>query len=47
MVVGIFGNVKQVSVYFALAKDANGNLFDGSKASYELKFTKDQIPPAN
>ena len=46
VIVGIFGNVKDVSVYFALAKDADGVLFDGSKASYELNFTKDQIPPA-
>jgi len=44
--VGIFGNVKKVSVYIALPKDSKGNLFDGSKASYELKFTKDQLPPA-
>jgi hypothetical protein len=44
--VGIFGNVKKVSVYIALPKDSKGALFDGSKASYELKFTKDQLPPA-
>ncbi len=44
--VGIFGNVNKVSVYIALPKDSKGNLFDGSKASYELKFTKAQLPPA-
>ncbi len=44
--VGIFGNVSKVSVYIALPKDSKGTLFDGSKASYELKFTKEQLPPA-
>ena len=44
--VGIFGNVKKVSVYFAVPKDDQGELFDGSKHSYQLTFTKDQIPPA-
>jgi hypothetical protein len=44
--VGIFGNIKKVSVYIALPTDSKGALFDGSKASYELKFTKDQLPPA-
>ncbi len=44
--VGIFGNVKKVSVYIALPKDGKDTLFDGSKASYALKFTKDQLPPA-
>ncbi len=46
VLVGIFGNVKEVSVYFATAKDDKGELFDGSKHNYEIKFTKDQIPPA-
>ena len=46
VMVGIFGNVKKVSVYFATAKDDKGELFDGSKHSYELTFTKEQIPPA-
>ena len=44
--VGIFGNVKKVSVYFAVPKDDKGELFDGSKHSYQLTFTADQIPPA-
>jgi hypothetical protein len=44
--VGIFGNVKKVSVYFASSKDDKGELFDGSKHNYEITFTKDQIPPA-
>jgi hypothetical protein len=46
VLVGIFGNVKEVSVYFAMPKDEKGELFDGSKHSYEITFTKDQIPPA-
>ena len=44
--VGIFGNVKEVSVYFATAKDDKGELFDGSKHNYTITFTADQIPPA-
>jgi hypothetical protein len=43
--VGIFGNVKKVSVYFAVAKDDRGELFDGSKHNYTISFTADQIPP--
>jgi hypothetical protein len=46
VMVGIFGNVKKVSVYFAVAKDDQGELFDGSKHNYTVTFTADQIPPA-
>jgi hypothetical protein len=46
VMVGIFGDVKKVSVYFAVPKDDQGALFDGSKHSYSLTFTADQIPPA-
>jgi hypothetical protein len=46
ILMGIFGNVKKVSVYFSVPKDAQGELLDGSKHSYSLKFTADQIPPA-
>jgi hypothetical protein len=46
VMVGIFGNVKKVSVYFAVPKDDQGELFDGSKHTYALTFTADQIPPA-
>lgn len=46
VMVGLFGNVKKVSVYFAVPKDDQGELFDGSKHNYSLKFTADQIPPA-
>ena len=44
--VGIFGNVKKVSVYIASAKDDKGELFDGSKHDYEITFKKEEIPPA-
>jgi hypothetical protein len=46
VMVGIFGNVKQVSVYFATAKDDKGELLDGSKHDYTITFAADQIPPA-
>ena len=42
--VGIFGNWGRISTYFAVPKDEQGVLLDGSKFSYTLKFTKDQIP---
>jgi hypothetical protein len=44
--VGLFGNTKDVSVYFAIPKDAKGKLLDASKNSYSITFTADQIPPA-
>ena len=43
---GIFGNWEKVSVYFSVGTDDQGELFDGSKHSYQLKFTADQMPPA-
>jgi hypothetical protein len=46
VLVGIFGNVKKVSVYFATAKDDKGELFDGSKHNYEMTFAGDALPPA-
>ena len=46
VMVGIFGNVNKVSVYFATAKDDKGELFDGSKHSYAITFAADHIPPA-
>jgi hypothetical protein len=42
---GIFGNTPTVSVYLSMPSDANGELLDGGKKSYTLKFTKEQIPP--
>jgi hypothetical protein len=44
--VGIFGNVKEVSVYFATSKDDKGEIFDGSKHSYTMTFDGDKLPPA-
>ncbi len=46
VMVGIFGNVKKVSVYFAVADDDQGELFDGSEHNYAVTFSADQIPPA-
>ena len=45
VMMGIFGNVKAVSVYFSVPKDEKGVIFDGSKHNYEITFTADQIPP--
>jgi hypothetical protein len=44
--VGLFGNTKDVSVYFAIPKDSKGELLDASKNNYSITFTADQIPPA-
>jgi hypothetical protein len=46
VMVGIFGNVKEVSVYFAVPKDDKGELLDGSKHDYSMTFAADNIPPA-
>jgi hypothetical protein len=46
VMVGIFGNVKKVSVYFAASADETGELFDGSKHNYSITFSSAQIPPA-
>jgi hypothetical protein len=42
--VGIFGNWGKISTYFAVPKDEQGELLDGSKHNYTLTFTKSQIP---
>jgi hypothetical protein len=44
---GIFGNVKEVSVYLSMPTDADGKPLDGSKTSYTLTFTKEQMPPVD
>jgi hypothetical protein len=44
-VVGIFGNVKAQSVYFATANDDDGVLFDGGKYSYSVTFAAGRLPP--
>ncbi len=46
VMVGIFGNVKRVSVYFAVSNDDRGELLDGGKHDYEVTFAADEIPPA-
>ena len=43
--VGAFGNWKSISIYFAVPKDDQGELFDGSKHNYSVRFAEDQIPP--
>ena len=43
--VGIFGNVKAQSVYFATSGDDHGVLFDGSKYRYTVTFAADALPP--
>jgi hypothetical protein len=44
---GIFGNVKEVSVYLSMPADADGKPLDGSTSAYTLTFTKEQIPPVD
>jgi len=46
VMVGMFGNVEKVSVYFAVPADDQGEAFDGSKHNYAITFAADQIPPA-
>jgi hypothetical protein len=43
--VGIFGNVKEQSVYFATSSDDQGVLFDGGKYSYSVTFSAEALPP--
>ncbi len=44
---GIFGNVKEVSVYLSMPADADGTPLDGSKSTYTLTFTREQMPPVD
>lgn len=44
---GIFGNVKEVSVYLSMPADADGTPLDGGKSTYTLTFTRDQMPPVD
>lgn len=44
---GIFGNVKEVSVYLSMPADADGKPLDGSKSTYTLTFTREQMPPVD
>ena len=43
--VGIFGNWESISVYFSVMSDAQDEFLDGSKHSYTVRFSEDQIPP--
>ncbi|MGB5136414.1 MAG: DUF1214 domain-containing protein [Prochlorococcaceae cyanobacterium] len=44
---GIFGNVKEVSVYLSMPADVDGKPLDGSKSTYTLTFTREQMPPVD
>lgn len=45
--VGIFGNTTDQAVYFTEPNDANGNITDGSKASYTVTFDAGKLPPVD
>ena len=45
VLVGIFGNWKSISVYYALLRDENGEPLDGSAQNYVLVLPADQVPP--
>ncbi len=47
VLVGIFGNWKSVSVYYAILADAEGNPLDGSQHEYQLTLPGDQVPPVD
>jgi hypothetical protein len=42
---GIFGNSAEEALYPIAAKEANGELLDGSKHNYTLTFPQGQLPP--
>ncbi|MCP9847655.1 DUF1254 domain-containing protein [Synechococcus sp. Lug-A] len=44
---GIFGNVKEVSVYLSMPADAEGTPLDGGRSTYTLSFTREQMPPVD
>jgi len=44
---GIFGNSTDEAVYPFVAKEANGELLDGSKHNYTLTFPANQLPPVD
>ncbi len=44
---GIFGNVKEVSVYLSMPADADGTPLVGGKSTYTLTFTREQMPPVD
>ncbi len=42
--VGIFGNSKDISVYYAFQNDVNGHAIDASKSNYTLHFDQGKLP---
>lgn len=42
---GIFGNSAEEALYPFVAKDANGEMLDGSKHNYTITFAANQLPP--
>lgn len=44
---GIYGNSKEEAVYPLYTIDSTGQLLDGSKKDYILRFDPDKFPPAN
>jgi hypothetical protein len=46
-VLGIYANSKEEAMYPAYTVDSNGELLDGSKGRYSLRFAPGQLPPAN
>ena len=41
---GIFGNTKDISVYYGFQTDVNGNIPDVSETPYTLTFKKEELP---
>ncbi len=46
-VLGIFGNSKEEAIYPVYTTDAAGNKLDASDNAYTLRFSADELPPAN
>ncbi len=44
---GIFGNTKNISVYYGFQKDVKGNIPDASKSVYTLTFKAGELPKVN
>jgi hypothetical protein len=46
-VLGIYANSKEEAMYPAYTVDSKGELLDGSKGRYSLRFAPGQLPPVN
>ena len=46
-VLGIYGNSREEARYPSYGVDADGQLLDGSKHRYTVRFAPGQLPPAN